>query len=143
MYIYTFVQCGPPISWAQTLGLPSSCAWISVSLVSCTWACKPLRLQPLSICCYRPLHSHAQTPRADWDSPGLQQLRSPGSHPHRHTCQQVSPLETLWSLQQLLALPLIFQSDPCLWSHPWRHPLPSTYQAMSPAHWLIWLDLHQ
>lgn len=152
MYIYIYITWTFLRSWAPTLSLSSSCAWIPVSPVSSTWAYKPLTQQPLSSCWCRPSHSythdHTWTPRAVWDSRGTLQSSSPDSHPYRHTHQQVLPLETPDPIMSLetAGTPLVSRSlrksHFLLGSHPWRHLFPLGPWTMSPVRWLIWLNFH-
>ena len=51
----------PSSSWAQTLSLPSSCSWISVSPVTGTWTYESSRSQLHSSCWYRLFQSHTHT----------------------------------------------------------------------------------
>ena len=126
-----------PSSWAQMLGLPGS--WpLDPSLPHC-WhldtgdlkATVPLQLLVLAIstACMR---AHVQTSRAGQDCPG------PAVGTHMHKGLILRDPQTLRSLQQLAGT-LLVPNCPLHCGLTFRDACSS--QAISPAPWLVTLDL--
>jgi len=110
------------------LDASSSCHWIPVSSVAGTWAYQPPRPQPCSSCRYRPYHLHLYVYAHTLVHTCICTCGHTYTLPRTHSS---SWRGYCWSLSSRSFLVLLLE----IYSYP-------SFQAISPTHQLLWLDLH-